>query len=552
MKLKTSYFNGTAFWKNITRFAPAWVLYTVILLLFMLADMRGSWEWSYAAVIADSIAPLAILNLGYAFLCAQLLFGDLYNSRLCNALHAMPLRREGWFFSNVSAGLAFSLIPNLLVAFLTFLLANQFSVVALLWLAAMTLQYLFFFGIAVLSAYCVGNRFAMVLVYGIINGFSLIACWLIKILYEPNLYGIEILEDSFIGFSPVAQMQIYDFVGIHTVWENGEVSHAVMEIGNGWGYLGICAVLGVAAIGMALLLYRKRNLECAGDLIAVKSLSPVFLVLYTLCGGAVCQAFFYLFFGEKQTAFLVVGLIVGFFTGRMLLDRTVRVFQKKNIIAFTVLLLCVAGSLILTRIDPLGITRWVPAVEEVESIRYYTGAESIRETEKLVITDKEQIENLIAVHRYGVESRTTHRDVQVYFTYTLKNGTERQRYYYIDKNSEAGQILRKEMNRIERVLRLTEKELTSFHENLLLVYSGKGDEKVPDPEQSAKLLEAIYLDCAEGNMAQDVNIYSDPQWEWLGLEYRNDSGQMQFLDLRVSVFARHTLAWMMNNGYDIE
>ena len=40
-------------------------------------------------------------------LTAQLLFGDLYHSRLCNALHAMPVTREGWFLTHSAAGLAF-------------------------------------------------------------------------------------------------------------------------------------------------------------------------------------------------------------------------------------------------------------------------------------------------------------------------------------------------------------------------------------------------------------------------------------------------------------
>ena len=37
-------------------------------------------------------------------LAALVLFGDLDNPRMCNALHALPLRRETWFFSHAAAG----------------------------------------------------------------------------------------------------------------------------------------------------------------------------------------------------------------------------------------------------------------------------------------------------------------------------------------------------------------------------------------------------------------------------------------------------------------
>ena len=35
MKLKTSFFNKTLFMKNMTRFAPAWVLYGIFMLLIV-------------------------------------------------------------------------------------------------------------------------------------------------------------------------------------------------------------------------------------------------------------------------------------------------------------------------------------------------------------------------------------------------------------------------------------------------------------------------------------------------------------------------------------
>ena len=97
MQLKTSFFNPTVYKKNLTRFAPVWLLYTLCLVLglFLMYSNGGtSKNYWFASHMVDMILVMGVVNLCYAMLTSQLLFGDLFNSRMCNALHAMPLRRE--------------------------------------------------------------------------------------------------------------------------------------------------------------------------------------------------------------------------------------------------------------------------------------------------------------------------------------------------------------------------------------------------------------------------------------------------------------------------
>ena len=112
MKLRISSCKWTAFRKDITRFLPLWALYFIGGVLVMMTATSATRTYYAAQRLNGVIGPFAWINLIYAALCAQLLFGDLFNSRLCNALHAMPLRREDWFFSHLAAGIAFSLVPN--------------------------------------------------------------------------------------------------------------------------------------------------------------------------------------------------------------------------------------------------------------------------------------------------------------------------------------------------------------------------------------------------------------------------------------------------------
>ena len=114
MKSRTSFFNTAVLKKDITRFAPAWGLYlTGMLLLTMTIFMEEDAE--LARSIGTTLGLFSLINICYALVCGALLFGDLFNSKLCNALHAMPMRREGWFLTHVTSGLLFSIVPNLLV-----------------------------------------------------------------------------------------------------------------------------------------------------------------------------------------------------------------------------------------------------------------------------------------------------------------------------------------------------------------------------------------------------------------------------------------------------
>ena len=151
MKLKTSFFNTSVLKKDITRFAPLWGLYTVFMLLFLFLVWGENAMPAQFAREADQIMMLmGVVNCGYAGLAALLLFGDLFKARLCYAVHALPLRREGWFLTHFAAGMLFCLAPNALGAVIAGAMLGQYAFLAYVWLGLMILQYLCFFGIGVL------------------------------------------------------------------------------------------------------------------------------------------------------------------------------------------------------------------------------------------------------------------------------------------------------------------------------------------------------------------------------------------------------------------
>ena len=160
MKSRTSSFNTTVFKKDITRFAPLWGVYLIFMLLVMIGISGERFAYYRLQNVRECITAFAWVILIYAAAAAQMLFGDLYSSRMCNALHALPLRRECWCITHVVSGIAFSVLPNLVMVLLSFPVLRLEAAwsAAFWWLLATQLQYLFFFGIAVLCIMLSGNR----------------------------------------------------------------------------------------------------------------------------------------------------------------------------------------------------------------------------------------------------------------------------------------------------------------------------------------------------------------------------------------------------------
>ena len=591
MKSRTSFFNFPAFRKDLTRFAPAWGLYSVGLLLMFTVLMAENNAYYRANNLVELIVFMAVINFCYGILSAQLLFGDLCSTRMCNALHAMPLRRETWFGTHLAAGLCFSLIPNLAFTLLCVAAMNlgiAWSVP--LWcLLAVTLQYICFFGLGVLCMMLTGNRFAGGLVYGLVNFFSMLVYWLVDSLYEPLLAGIQVRQDPFLFASPVVKLagepQLVDILreritDIHGNFEYWKITG--VTLGQGWGWAAIYAAVGILALVAALLLYRRRNLERAGDFMAFSAGEPVLLIVYTLTVGGLFHLMSEAFSGGiEKYFFLAMGLAVGFFTGLMLLQRTTRVFRKKNVGAFFLFAAVFTASLLLTWLDPLGLTRWVPDADEVASVNLSNRYNHYGYSQESVdLTQPEDIRAILDVHDYQI-GRTGNDEIQdfgiyaevsVCLEYTLKDGTVRTRFYGVNTLGRAGEILKPYFSSFRYVTGFEESQIPELAERIFQI--GSEGEYISDrmPDEAMMdiedvdvegLLQAIAADCAAGNMAQFGQYHMAPDedgyldWDWntyVEIAYSLDQangGTHEYLCLTIYKESVHTLQWLKDNGlYD--
>lgn len=426
MRLRTSYFNTTVLKKDITRFAPVWGLYSVFLLILLWRPWNFFREMTY---------PI----FAYGAICAVTLFGDMYDPRMSRALHAMPMRREGWFLTHTAAGILFFLVPTGLFSLACALCYPAMWINVSVALAYTTLQFLFFFGVALLCVMLSGNRVGAIMIYIIFNFLALVIYWLASEFYQPTLYGIphDIVEKTFPHkISPV--LYIAQVASGYGYFYSCMLPGGFFWDGD-WGYLLSCSGIGVLFAALALLLYRRRRLETDGEMILVKWLGHLIVLVFSLMFAV--AIFKLIGHDTEQYLLLVPYMAVGFLIGRMVVEKRFLVFQWKPLVGMAVLIAVICGSIHVIQTDALDRVRYVPETEDVQYVRIYVErlntvgqkldycSENFEEEGRTVYLPAD-IEKITDAHRSL--SRAKPREdttAMAYLSYRLKNGTTFYRYY---------------------------------------------------------------------------------------------------------------------------
>lgn len=550
MKSRTLSCRKTAFIQDLRRFWPIGASYLLVWILLQISiaeDVSNDGYW-YAKNLIGSIAVGGIFNLGYALVVAQAVFGDLYQTRMCNGTHSLPLRREDWFLAHCAAGLIYSLLPTACIVLLSEVLVGKLCVfqngwqLPLYWWVGLNLQYLFFFGLAVLCTMAAGSRVGMLALYGIVNTVSLLLYLLVDRVYVPLLYGMVVTSTTFELLSPAFHILSLAFLhptqietGAVYLNENGALVQETINVftveGADWGYIGVLALIGLVLTGAALWLYRRRDLERAGDFLAFPRLTALFQVVFSLICATGCYAFYSLFLGTTKSAYplLALGLVVGWFAGRMLLERTTQVFRKGNFVGLVLLIGAFALSLGITMADPLNLEGWLPVADKVRSAELSIGGVS----NKVNIT--ENIDDLICLHQIGLEEHNPAYDytglsedgtVFARITYDMKDGRKIAREYYVDQGGEGGKILRRYGSRVEAVFGqhgiTTAQQLRDRIQqaNSIVLDFRITSQAAQTDAFRQKLADAILADCENGSTARSYDLHTQELFQDLPEGYR--------------------------------
>lgn len=424
MKSKISFFNAGIFKSMLKRFWPLWTAYFAVWFMclplpLLVARLQGVKESAVTVVTAamkTSVEASVVSGFLMGILAAMAVFGFLYNSRSCGMIASTPVRREAVFCSAYIAGALPVLAANLFIAVLNWLFtlssgiegACIFKMNAILF-AVNSMEFLIFFSISAFIAMLTANIVALPVLYLIFNFVFLGMEYVVRMLYGMFIFGYSDHPDCVLEFmSPL--IYLFTRIGINVNISTGSAAVSLTNWSALLGYIIAAVVFSVTA----LLLYRKRRMESAGDVIAVSSLRPVFKFCVTAC-AALC--FGLLFFVIISTLFtslsmsmlvlsagLIIGAFIGYFASEMLLKKSFHVF-KGNWKGFVItVILCIVFAFVCVT-DLFGLSSQLPDADDIEAIscnsegrgvdiKNRSDIEALLKVNKAIIADRDKYEGL--------------------------------------------------------------------------------------------------------------------------------------------------------------
>ena len=535
MKSKTSCFNKTIFKKNITHFWPIWLVY-IGYLLFILPinlwlNMAGYNRWDTYTQAQKQLSALndtlnAAINPAVTFVFAGIailaVFSYLYSARNANMIHALPVNRLELFVTNIMSAGAFLIIPQTIVFVITVFvcIAARITYIQyiLFWYGTAVGIGIFALAMGSFVAMLTGNIVAFPFYYLIANFLYVGSVMLVGTLINTICFGVsQIWEPGRSGMlSPMYFLA--QNVGIKQITDK---TYAICGIEmRGSKYVAIYVVLAVLFLVLAYQLYKRRQIETAGDLVCIRGIKPIFRwgvgigagteLGIVLTDTVQCRvAGNQVLFGLLVACILLMETLC-FFGAEMLLQKSFRVFKKKRVAEWAAMAVVSVALLGALQMDLFGIEGKVPEVSEIKSasvnldykIRFEgEEAEQVTELQREIISHKEEY--------------LACEDVSyVNFVYKMKDGSELQRSYPVpvseeyleDEDSTVMKIIdmEAEPDRIRQYLFGKNYEKNEYYAGSIDFYvdGGRDEDYHFSKEELSEILDAVNADIEDGTLGK--------------------------------------------------
>ena len=609
MKSGTSFFNRSYSLHLLRRFWPLWALWLALLILIGPVLLGSAPPESFTTqaeyvnnlnrTILESGRILAFLSILAGPLVAMAMLSWLYSPRICGMVNSLPMKRETVWFTSVLTGLLPMLAADLLV-FLVILAgfggrAGVETAHVWTWLKLVVLGNTAFYGMACFCGVLTGNVLVLPAVYLVLGCTASVAESTARALLGDLVYGYTYDSLWLHGLSPFLHLTtVLHYVGrLPGTAQTGTVQPGTVFPDyhmEGMGYLAAIAAAGVLLILLALPVLKKRNMESAGEIVAVPVLRPVFRVCMAVgCGlvgaAALCETVLCnLLHGRALAAAVVAALcasaFVGFFAAQMLMKKTLRVFGGgwKQL---GVICACLALFALLAEYDVMGYETRLPESAEVASVMLPNSLE---------VSGPESIAACLEAHRGLIANKdrdeaagSSRRGWVLQLDYALKNGKHFSRRYRIPINeadesdpTSSAMLWQALSNTPEAILvragaRNTFTAGTIRYASVSVVHptgdpmrGWQSEDSVLTPEQAESLYrEGILPDAKEGNIARNfVSSGAEQQRELTnvtvqieretvrrltpdGMGYYYDSDASLWLSVLES--SSHTRRWLEEN-----
>lgn len=466
MKSKISFFNAGLFRSTLRRFWPLWTIHFAGWLLFLpvltlMNNLGPNKSTNFIfAICENAVFASSVVAFIMAILAAMAVFSFMYSSRSTGLIASLPVRREAIFGSAWLGGVFAVLASNLVIALLTFLFSLGANIntalafkAAFTWLGVYSMQFILFYGIASLTAVMTGSIAVLPILYIIFNFLAVGMETIIRLDFSCLIWGMSNVSFDCVldflsplvymleNFTPVLKYNTpyaYDTYGLAL-----QTNECISFTFDHWLPSAIYCVVGLVFSAAALMIFRRRRMESAGDVVAVRCMRPVFkygvTVCSALCGGLLLYTVLFALFESRSASVFIMILsmiifaFIGYFGAKMLLEKSFHVFRGSWVGFIVVCCLCAVFTLCCD-LDVCGIGAYVPKEGSIKSITVYqTGSvedpaiiENYRQLHEKIVSQKDEYEHIV----YSDDTES------IMFEYELKDGRTVSREYTLPMGDE--------------------------------------------------------------------------------------------------------------------
>ena len=592
MPSKMSFFHSALSKKSFTRFSLLWIAYTVVWFFVVPVQMLTYHDEYFSMsyhILTSGIEFGSIINFIYAICVSMALYSYLFSTRSIYTIAALPIQRKTMYCTHYFSGILFCVLPMTFILASGFLinlaLGHQVSLELLCLFAMSVLEFLFFFSFGTFCAMLTGHIVMLPALYVILNFTVVVMESIIRTILSSFVFGMGANTVTLEAFSPLVYLLTHcQTETICTVTPTFDTAGVYEYQFHHWNYLLILAAVGILFAAIGFFLYKKRRMEAAGDVIAVKALRPVFKYCFTI--GCSCVIGLLIaqillnrsvelgIYPVQVTICLLLGGFIGYFGAEMLLQKTLRVW-KGHWLGFGVFSLCLLCFIFSMEWDIFGYERYVPERENIQSVTLSCS------NSEATIENENYISDIVMWHQALVTDKAhqeamTKADTDVYswilninLVYHLENGKSVPREYRLVVNEEEwnneNSIIHQFdsfFNSPEFLLLINEDLFSCGPAQLEYVYisgvdaqENSFDQQLTQEEGYALLQQGIYPDMQAGTIGKEEFYYSEDDEEnscyaTIQFSYRTGGqNRYRYKTFTPTIDSQNTLAYLESLGF---
>lgn len=498
---------------------------------------------------------------GIPLVAAMLMMSFFHKPAKALAMHAHPYSRSKLFNSHVLSGWLMCIIPVVLTALLYLVFMRETLIYStselvmdslfvtgepitdshniytfgavMMWLASSIGMMTFFYGLYILAGSLTGNSAMHLLLSGLFFIIVPALLLIVSTYCESYIKGFVSLPDWVSDvmrcFNPLIMM-------ITTGMETIVTAKTTLT------YL----VLGLVFIVAGGAAYRLAKLEKVGDSMIFRPVEEIITYLVVFVGMTVF-GFFFQSFKTDSKAFLIIGMVIGtlitFFITKVVIARSVKIFNMKNLKSLGVYVVIAALFTAFTVYDITGISKRLPKLDQVESVSceyMFTGYDmdsfvsgsfqGLSDIGKL--TSPSVINKVYELQKYVVENELYKQDEpfghyyissadsgdthggnmvlaeSVQFVYKYKNGSEFKRSFQFALDDKAAELINDIVTDPDYRASLTLSDKIDeklYDDAYASIDCGEEPVIVSDPDELKKIVEAYDEDVYNSNY---IDIYN--------------------------------------------